>query len=138
MTEKKLTPSKFKKYLQEHLKEREGKDFNNYYFNKLDKEFVVDKNIETDIYGKPVNDTFVYSAKDASRNDLILYKITSIDPKKNYANVISHDYGFSTFYLDSLALIHYDVLQNKHSIDSKTNEEIIIEDKKKRKIKRKK
>ena len=58
--------------------------------------------------------------------------------KNKIANLYSNDYGFSAFYFDSLVIVPIEILNQKHSTDIKDNNEIIKEDKEKRKIRRKK
>ncbi len=127
MKEKKLTLRKFKQYLKEHLKEKEYKGLIIYYFDKLDKKYEITKDTEIE--------AFVYSAQSVYKNDYIAYKIKSIN--REVVNVVSYDYGFASFYLNALVRIPEEILLQKHYVDSKDDEQLIKEDKAKRKIRRK-
>ncbi len=121
----KITARNFKIYLKEHLKEKNEKDFSIFYFKDIDKKYKVNEDTELNLH--------VYSAKDVARGDTILYKIHSFNNDKKYVNVVSKDYGFSSFYFDSLVLVPEEVIKQKHYIDSKDTEELIVEDKERRK-----
>lgn len=130
MKENKFNQKKFKHYLKERLKIREHKNLHVPYFDKLDSKYKINESIETG--------SFVYSATDIAKNELLLYKIIKINDSKKFADVISHDYGFSSFHFESLALVPEEILHQKHNTEIKDSQELIKEDKEKRKnIKRK-
>jgi hypothetical protein len=125
----KMNLKNFKSYLKDNLIEKDENGFIAYYFKHIDENYKVDKNTKLDSY--------VYAAKDLAKNEIVLYQLRSIDEIKKYANVISKDYGFSSFYFDALVLVPEEIIKQKHYIDGKDDEQLIEEDKKKRKIKRK-
>ncbi len=109
MSEKRLTFKKFKEEIKQNLEKREYKGLTFYYFKNLRNEYKVNEKI-------PIN-TFVYSAKDIARNDYIVYKIQELNEEQKIANVFSNDYGFASFYFDSLIIIPNEILKYKHHLD---------------------
>ena len=93
-------------YLRERIISEERKNLLFFSFKNLDPKYAFNENV-------PIK-SFVYSAKDLATGNTIPYQVLKINKDKKIADVISKDYGFSSFYFNALSLIPTEILKQKH------------------------